>query len=341
MVGLSSSADNIVLINNLDVGDPLHIQTNDNSSTTLIPFKLQEESHRGILESSGVSESKLNDTSFAAKSFNNSRRNFNNSTNNNRGFTSNNNVNRGPNPSLNCKNYDITSLKITVGHPNGTLATISHVENLKLSTNVILYDVFLVLGYYDLKRETVMVTGSLIWAKQTMEPFHLSNHKSKTLGELVHLDLWGPYRQEDMQTLGLRRSSMQSKLPAKLNDYVVSSNVKYGIENFVSYSGLNSVNMCFASTLNKSVTPPKWATTEYDVPGLLEEIHVTLAHLEKKRTRLRLYTKSFEEIVHTESGEGVANPKRRRQDFQDDSVRDLVTTSERSRLKKALEESTW
>ncbi|GKA16832.1 hypothetical protein Tco_0696669 [Tanacetum coccineum] len=73
---------------------------------------------------------------------------------------------------------------------------------------------------------------------------------------------------------------------------------------------------------------------------LLEEIHVTLAHLEKKRTRLRLYTKSFEEIVHTESGEGVANPKRRRQDFQDDSVRDLVTTSERSRLKKALEEST-
>ncbi|GJS53026.1 hypothetical protein Tco_0626388, partial [Tanacetum coccineum] len=41
MVGPSSSADNIVLINNLDAGDPLHIQTNDNSSTTLIPFKLQ------------------------------------------------------------------------------------------------------------------------------------------------------------------------------------------------------------------------------------------------------------------------------------------------------------
>ncbi|GKA88797.1 putative reverse transcriptase domain-containing protein [Tanacetum coccineum] len=32
----------------------------------------------------------------------------------------------------------------------------------------------------------------------------------------------------------------------------------------------------------------------------LEEIHVTLAQLEKKRTRLRLYTKSFEEIMHTE-----------------------------------------
>ncbi|GKC46382.1 hypothetical protein Tco_1064104, partial [Tanacetum coccineum] len=31
-------------------------------------------------------------------------------------------------------------------------------------------------------------------AKQTREPFPLSDHKSKTLGELVHLDLWGPYR---------------------------------------------------------------------------------------------------------------------------------------------------
>ncbi|GJT62024.1 ribonuclease H-like domain-containing protein [Tanacetum coccineum] len=31
-------------------------------------------------------------------------------------------------------------------------------------------------------------------AKQTREPFPLSEHKSFVLGELVHLDLWGPYR---------------------------------------------------------------------------------------------------------------------------------------------------
>nr|GEV48525.1 hypothetical protein [Tanacetum cinerariifolium] len=31
---------------------------------------------------------------------------------------------------------------------------------------------------------------------------------------------------------------------------------------------------------------------------LLEEIHVTWAHLEKKQTRLQLYTKSFEEFVY-------------------------------------------
>jgi hypothetical protein len=31
-------------------------------------------------------------------------------------------------------------------------------------------------------------------AKQTREPFPLSDHKSKKLGDLIHLDLWGPYR---------------------------------------------------------------------------------------------------------------------------------------------------
>ncbi|GJW75060.1 putative RNA-directed DNA polymerase [Tanacetum coccineum] len=31
-------------------------------------------------------------------------------------------------------------------------------------------------------------------AKQTREPFPLSEHKTSSLGELVHLDVWGPYR---------------------------------------------------------------------------------------------------------------------------------------------------
>ncbi|GKD35637.1 hypothetical protein Tco_1251146 [Tanacetum coccineum] len=41
----------------------------------------------------------------------------------------------------------------------------------------------------------------------------------------------------------------------------------------------------------------------------LEKIHVNWDHLGKKRTRLRLYNKSFEETVHTERGDGVANYK--------------------------------
>ncbi|GKC46464.1 hypothetical protein Tco_1064186, partial [Tanacetum coccineum] len=44
---------------------------------------------------------------------------------------------------------------------------------------------------------------------------------------------------------------------------------------------------------------------------LLEEIHVTWAQLEKKRTRPRLYTNYLEENL-TDRGDGVANHTRRR-----------------------------
>ncbi|GJS30996.1 ribonuclease H-like domain-containing protein [Tanacetum coccineum] len=383
----------------------------------------REESQRGIPETSGTSDAKLNASSFAAKTFNNNRRNFNNNNNNARGSSFNNNANIGPNPNLNCKNcgkighttemcfelvgfppgfkktnnngkqpfnantdvktdkqssmsspssgftskqtkkllslinetgfgnihanmagrpsffngnvcvVDISSLNITVGHPNGTLATISHVGNLRLTNNVVLYDVFVVPGYYvsllsvnklirdskmfvgfdeekcyiqDLTKQKTLGTcsesGGLYLlghpadqvlstlhndlkickssfvpvckvchrAKQTKEPFPLSDHKSKDLGELVHLDLWGPYKvtssegyrnfltivddfaraaiicpkcsspifpnemfnhDNDEQTPGVRRSSRSSRMLVRFNDYIVGSNVRYGLEN--------------------------------------------------------------------------------------------------------------
>ncbi|GKB68296.1 hypothetical protein Tco_0929708 [Tanacetum coccineum] len=63
----------------------------------------REESDRGIPESSGTSDAKLNATSFVAKTFNNNRKNFN-TVNNTRGPFPNNNNNRGPNPNLNSYN---------------------------------------------------------------------------------------------------------------------------------------------------------------------------------------------------------------------------------------------
>ncbi|GKE59801.1 ribonuclease H-like domain-containing protein [Tanacetum coccineum] len=56
-------------------------------------------------------------------------------------------------------------------------------------------------------------------------------------------------------TSGPRRSSKQSKLLVKLNDYVVNSSVRYGIEKFVCYYMLSESNLCFATNLNKSIEP--------------------------------------------------------------------------------------
>ncbi|GKD41377.1 hypothetical protein Tco_1261584, partial [Tanacetum coccineum] len=96
---------------------------------------------------------------------------------------------------------DISHLKIKVGHPNGTKAFISNIGNLKLSNDLIL------LGHpakpilnalrdslqFDNKDQT-MCCEIFQRAKQSREPFPLSDHTSKFLGDLVHLELWGPYK---------------------------------------------------------------------------------------------------------------------------------------------------
>nr|GEW74061.1 hypothetical protein [Tanacetum cinerariifolium]GEW79192.1 hypothetical protein [Tanacetum cinerariifolium] len=68
-----------------------------------------------------------------------------------------------------------------------------------------------------------------------------------------------------------------------------------------------------------------------DIPDalgwLLEEIHVTWDHLEKKQTRLRTYIKSLEGI------------KRPRRDLYSDDVRNFMKASGRGRVKENLESS--
>nr|GEW26114.1 ribonuclease H-like domain-containing protein [Tanacetum cinerariifolium] len=211
----------------------------------------REESHRGVPESSGGTKSKQNATSFVAKTFNNNKKQFNNNGNN---FTigTSSNVNRGPNPNLNCKHcgkightidssplttitlgwiidsvanqhltgstsgmvnvVDIFDLKITVGHPNGTLDVISHVGQSNMVMN---FHVSKLLWYNMLSHPANQVLSVLKKDlntsdntsvpmceicqrdKQTRESFPLSDHKSKSLAELVHLDFLKPKSPND------------------------------------------------------------------------------------------------------------------------------------------------
>ncbi|GKB78720.1 ribonuclease H-like domain-containing protein [Tanacetum coccineum] len=127
---------------------------------------------------------------------------------------------------------DISSLKLIVGHPNGTMAKITAIGSFRLTNNVVLFDVLVVLEYNDLKLGKIMGTGSEsaglymfdcgdngksnvgvcnsgfvshvskdLWhcrlghpIDTTREPFPLSDHKSVRLGDLIHLDVRGPYK---------------------------------------------------------------------------------------------------------------------------------------------------
>nr|GEX72593.1 hypothetical protein [Tanacetum cinerariifolium] len=522
----------------------------------------REESHRGIPESSSIIETKLNATSFAAKSLNNFKR-----SNNNTSYTRSNNIgngNRGPNPNLPCKNcgmightikrcyeligyppgfkkvnnlikqtgfkqnfnanshvktndkqqyagsqnssssftpehmkkllslinetssesvlanmagrtitlgwiidseanqhltvstvgmsniVDISNLKITVGHPNGTLATIIlgtgsescglylfDLQSDKNISNVNMIHAFnvskspwhsrldhpadqvLVVLKDELKLNTDVSACEVCHrAKQTREPFPLSDHKFKKVGDLIHLDFkkayklfsldnknvvfsrdvkfyeavfpfkmrnininekadayyasdadhltffdnqltQSPYDEEratsvmegspsfsetdtdftqssengkatkfedsslfkgslseknygslsvpthnlttnpiDSVQFEPRRSSRVSKLPAKLNDYVVDSKLKYGLEKHGSYVKLNIVNYCYATTLNKSVEPtsyyeaakdPKWIEVmNEEIDALYRNYTWTIVDLQKEEMLLEI-----------------------------------------------------
>nr|GEV07428.1 zinc finger, CCHC-type [Tanacetum cinerariifolium] len=177
---------------------------------------------------------------------------------------------------------DISNINIIVGHPNGTIATISHVGDLRLSNNVILFDEDKCC-IQDLDKGITLGIGS-----ESGELYMFDDTKNKSLGNVntcmafnVSKNLWhnrlghppgqeenpdpnivepsGDHGPEEGQP-NVRRSSRPSKMPAKFNDFMLDSKLKYGIEKHVNYSKLNTANYCFATTLNKSVEP----TTYYD-----------------------------------------------------------------------------
>ncbi|GJR41731.1 putative ribonuclease H-like domain-containing protein [Tanacetum coccineum] len=150
---------------------------------------------------------------------------------------------------------DVSKLNMTVGHPNGTKALVTHIGSLKLTKNIVIYNVLVVPDYqvsllsvHSLSKDnkfrvifdedTCVIQDSVLKtqvgtgnesngllghpsdqvldilrhklnfetntkidlcevchkAKQTREPFPISEHKTKSLGDLVHLDVWGPYK---------------------------------------------------------------------------------------------------------------------------------------------------
>ncbi|GJS78202.1 ribonuclease H-like domain-containing protein [Tanacetum coccineum] len=262
---------------------------------------------------------------------------------------------------------DITSLNSTVAHPNGTLATITHVGNLKVSNNVVLYDVLVVPGYcvsllsvnklirdikmyvdFDedkCKSNMVMCFNvfKLLWhnrlgrpADQVLSVLHNDLKISKVLTKskaekaisifslllMIILELYrlpssvlkdAEYASEtymidffDNQTSqrpsddGRGTLMVDGSVPSSRHDthttlcqeeniatpfgdqsssegYNTIDNPEqtqndsifgqedYGIEKHVSYANLSKLNLCFASTLNKSVEPNSYSEALKDV----------------------------------------------------------------------------
>ncbi|GKC58870.1 ribonuclease H-like domain-containing protein [Tanacetum coccineum] len=103
------------------------------------------------------------------------------------------------------------------GHPNRTKAIVTYIGSLKLTDKITINDVLVVPDYqciwhnrlgrpsdqvlsflkhrlkfdHDSKNELFEVCHK---AKQNRETFPISEHKTNDLGQIVHLDVWGPYK---------------------------------------------------------------------------------------------------------------------------------------------------
>ncbi|GKE66551.1 hypothetical protein Tco_1520712, partial [Tanacetum coccineum] len=134
---------------------------------------------------------------------------------------------------------------LTVGHPNDTLAKITHIGNLRLNNNVALFDILVVLEYCVSLFLKKRVLGTRYWyegvymfdvdgdkfvvwyinpcdvchkAKQTKEAFPLSDHKYTIFGELIHLDVWGSYKVASREGFRLLFLVLNGKSPFSLVD---------------------------------------------------------------------------------------------------------------------------
>ncbi|GJU05064.1 integrase, catalytic region, zinc finger, CCHC-type containing protein [Tanacetum coccineum] len=61
------------------------------------------------------------------------------------------------------------------------------------------------------------------------------------------------------------RSTRSSKLPAKLNDYVLDNKFKYGLSRYANHFVLSAENCCFVSNLNKSSEASSYEEASKDV----------------------------------------------------------------------------
>ncbi|GJX28138.1 hypothetical protein Tco_0236217 [Tanacetum coccineum] len=257
---------------------------------------------------------------------------------------------------------DVSHLNIIVAYPNGTVAKVKQLASAN-KQNVVFNEMDCLIqdSTQNYLVGTGSITGGLYFldqvlkdkiglkdfesspcdvchkAKQTREPFPMSDHKTSVIGELVHLDVWGPYRVKCMEdkfvihpastkdktvhdpnilensnptgsiiadevseqldatsddekydskgeefgkfdllfgsnegnpesTVGdsLRRSSRNTSLPDRLNNYELQGKFKYGLNRYVSYANLSSENYSFVTNFIKTIEPKTYREASTD-----------------------------------------------------------------------------
>ncbi|GKC40505.1 ribonuclease H-like domain-containing protein, partial [Tanacetum coccineum] len=114
------------------------------------------------------------------------------------------------------------------------------------------------------------VNGSII-----KKPGNDGDHPATPLGEQNNSEVNVGINQEvlvfqndlpnEIEEVGPRRSQRPSKLPARLNEFVLDDKVKYGLNRYANHSFLSAENYCFVSNQNKYIEPSSYEEVVKDV----------------------------------------------------------------------------
>nr|GEY77808.1 ribonuclease H-like domain-containing protein [Tanacetum cinerariifolium] len=100
---------------------------------------------------------------------------------------------------------------------------------------------------------------------QTATPIYENNQSEGNVGSSNEVPTFQNVFENQTEGVNLRRFSRVSKLPAKLNDYVLNNTLKYGLKRFVNHYMLSFDNFVFVSNLNKSFEPSSFEEASKDV----------------------------------------------------------------------------
>nr|GEV49942.1 hypothetical protein [Tanacetum cinerariifolium] len=195
---------------------------------------------------------------------------------------------------------DVSDLKLTVCHPNVTLAKITHVGNLKLNNDVMLIDVLVIPEYTGLKKGRVLGTGSefgglCLFDKEYNKSTVANNSKFVSCfvsKEVLHYGLGHPANQVlkllkgslnlsnidhegpcEIPTLGsgsdLQGSGTDGLIIANQIDENTSSegNVSFndqGLKRYANHTYLDSQCRSFIPNLNKTLEPSSFEEASKD-----------------------------------------------------------------------------
>ncbi|GJS17143.1 ribonuclease H-like domain-containing protein [Tanacetum coccineum] len=113
-------------------------------------------------------------------------------------------------------------------------------------------------------------------AKQTRDSFPISDHKSVALGDLIHLDVWGPYKvvsregfspNDDEEGPSGRDGNVHQPVPDSRN---------HPGQWYANHTLLRGENYCFVTNLNKSIEPSSFEEALKDINwinAMNEELH--------------------------------------------------------------------